>query len=62
MPKTLCQNVLGRSLTSQKKVQQPIQKQQTKTQQPAQKTNLKQQLIQSLSQALTDQVAPSKKQ
>ncbi len=59
-PVALCEKVLGRTISSPKKVQQKVSPKQTKTQTPAQKPDLKQQLIQSLSQALTDQVAPKK--
>ena len=61
----LCQKALGRPLTHAKKT---TPKAQTKTAQKVGNTqqkeqpNLKQQLIQSLSQALTDQIAPAKKQ
>ena len=63
-PKALCQKVLGRSLTQKTK---GVQKVQPKTEQKSVNTstkaqpNLKEQLIQSLSQALTDQIAPEKK-
>ncbi|MGN0919473.1 MAG: AsmA family protein [Alphaproteobacteria bacterium] len=60
-PKTLCQNVLGRALTSPKKVvATPPKKQEIKSTSPALKreADLKNQLIQSLSKALT---APKKK-
>ncbi len=59
-PVALCEKVLGRTISSPKKVQPKVPLKQTKAKAPAQKPDLKQQLIQSLSQALTDQVTPKK--
>ena len=64
-PKALCQKVLGKSLTQKTNRGQKVQ---SKAEQKAGSTptktqpNLKQQIFQSLSQALTDQIAPEKKQ
>lgn len=63
-PIALCQKVLGRSISKTQKAtpQKQTTQKQTQVQPQQKKPDLKQQLIQSLSQALTDQVAPSKKQ
>ena len=64
---SLCKNVLGRPLTQTKTTPKSTESA-AKTEQKAvpatqkKQPNLKQQLIQSLSQALTDQIAPTKKQ
>ena len=63
-PIALCQKVLGRSISKTQKEtpQKQTTQKQTQVQPQQKKPDLKQQLIQSLSQALTDQVAPAKKQ